>query len=279
MACAALLLSGGAFAQEVETLAVWTFENGDPSAVASLTHPDLLAPPVLQILDPDSGANRIWPAAQIVSGRGEGGGDAGRMEGFQLMGVIVTNLHPTEPFFISEIRFSLGSVGPEPPTITFLISEPGGGFLIEIDDGIIGGSGGTFVRFSFPLELLGPDALLAPRTSMTFAVGSFEIGGALIDNIELTGSGPDPPVIRPDTEISPISTITRTAAGTELTMPVAIGRNVGVEYSTDLSGGSWIELGNFFEEDGVAKFLDPDPVRRDAAAGFYRAFLRPLLAE
>jgi hypothetical protein len=55
-----------------------------------------------------------------------------------------------------------------------------------------------------------------------------------------------------------------------------LGRKVGVGYSPDLSPGSWIELGNFFESQGAWVFTDPDPVRRSRPSGYYRAFLRPV---
>ena len=54
-------------------------------------------------------------------------------------------------------------------------------------------------------------------------------------------------------------------------------RNIGVEYSPDLSPGSWIELGNFFLADGVWAFTDPDSVRLARPSGYYRAFLRPVV--
>ena len=58
--------------------------------------------------------------------------------------------------------------------------------------------------------------------------------------------------------------------------PVA-GRNIGVEYSTDLTPGSWIELGNFFDVEGEGVFVDPDPTRHARPFGYYRAFLRPVI--
>jgi len=60
-----------------------------------------------------------------------------------------------------------------------------------------------------------------------------------------------------------------------LKIPIAIGRDIGLEYSRDLQPGSWIELGNFFESNGEATFVDTDFFRLDRGSGFYRAFLRP----
>ena len=80
------------------------------------------------------------------------------------------------------------------------------------------------------------------------------------------------------TELSPISNIERTPDGTTLTIPIALGRRIGAEYSPDLSDGSWIDLGNFFNiGDARATFIDPDPLRRQRPSGYYRAFLRPLV--
>ena len=79
-------------------------------------------------------------------------------------------------------------------------------------------------------------------------------------------------------ELSAIATPEKTQSGMRLTIPRAPGRRIGVEYSQDLSPGSWFDLGNFFEAaDGLMEFADPDPIRRDRPSGYYRAFLRPLL--
>ena len=59
-----------------------------------------------------------------------------------------------------------------------------------------------------------------------------------------------------------------------LTAPYVRQRRVGIEFSPDLSPGSWVELGNFRSIDGVNVFLDQDISRSDREAGFYRAFLR-----
>ena len=74
-----------------------------------------------------------------------------------------------------------------------------------------------------------------------------------------------------------ITSITRTPGGLQLTMPAAPGRRIGIEYSPDLTPGSWIELGNFFDQGQEVMFIDPDLLRRTRPAGFYRAFLRPPL--
>ena len=62
-------------------------------------------------------------------------------------------------------------------------------------------------------------------------------------------------------------------------MPLFYGRDLGIEYSPDLSPGSWIELGNFFPVGGTARFVDQDQIRAGRPRGFYRGFLRPLVSE
>ena len=77
-------------------------------------------------------------------------------------------------------------------------------------------------------------------------------------------------------DLRPISSISLAPAGLRLTTRPVFFRRVGVEYSPDMSPGSWIELGNFFASaDGVMEFTDPDPVRLARQSGYYRAFLRP----
>jgi hypothetical protein len=79
----------------------------------------------------------------------------------------------------------------------------------------------------------------------------------------------------PAESILPISSISLTRDGLQLTMPPAFRRTIGIEYSQDMI--SWIELGNAPNVGGVAIFTDPDPVRLARPMGYYRAFLRPLL--
>lgn len=74
----------------------------------------------------------------------------------------------------------------------------------------------------------------------------------------------------------PISSVQHRPEGIHLTIPVAPGRIIGVEYSPDLSPGSWIDAGNVLQIDGEGHFLDSDPERLARTSGFYRAFLRPL---
>ena len=58
--------------------------------------------------------------------------------------------------------------------------------------------------------------------------------------------------------------------------PIFLSRQtIGVEYSPDLSAGSWIDLGDFSGTDGESIFIDSDPDRADRRKGFYRGFVRP----
>ncbi len=79
--------------------------------------------------------------------------------------------------------------------------------------------------------------------------------------------------------LRPITTMTPGAQGMEIVIPKVFGRYVGIEYSKDLSAGSWIELGNFAPVNEQMVFIDPDRVRLSRSAGYYRAFLRPELTE
>ena len=77
--------------------------------------------------------------------------------------------------------------------------------------------------------------------------------------------------------IGQISSVSSTDIGLRITIPPAPGRRVGVEFSPDLSPGSWVELGNFFDDGGDWQFTDPDFIRLRDARGYYRAFLRQRL--
>ena len=72
-----------------------------------------------------------------------------------------------------------------------------------------------------------------------------------------------------------LSSISKSGESILVTIPPAFGLRIGVEYSPDLSPGSWIELGNFFDR-GASEwiFVDSDPVRCARASGYYRAFPR-----
>jgi hypothetical protein len=78
-------------------------------------------------------------------------------------------------------------------------------------------------------------------------------------------------------DLGPISSIVLTPAGLHLTIPpVFLLRSIGVEYSPDLSPGSWIELGNFsFSGNAMLEFTDFDPGRKANPSGNYRSILRP----
>ena len=87
-------------------------------------------------------------------------------------------------------------------------------------------------------------------------------------DITLTGTGSRP------ASLPPITTVTLTVAGLQLTLPISGGQTVGVEYSETLDPGSWIDLGNVVVLDGTGSFTDTDSARLGKPRGFYRAFLR-----
>jgi hypothetical protein len=65
-------------------------------------------------------------------------------------------------------------------------------------------------------------------------------------------------------------------SGLKLVVPMIPDDPVGVEYSPDMSPGSWIDLGNFFFFCGQLAFIDQDSARASQPSGFYRAFMRPV---
>ena len=73
----------------------------------------------------------------------------------------------------------------------------------------------------------------------------------------------------------PIPELTISRSGPDVVLSWPATSQPGVEYSPDMSPGSWIELGNFSPADGVWTFTDSDPVRTARPSGYYRAFLRP----
>ena len=79
------------------------------------------------------------------------------------------------------------------------------------------------------------------------------------------------------TALPPIESIRRGVSTTTITMPGVLNRRVGIAFSPDLQQGSWIELGNFSDSDGMLRFEDVDIGRNTADRGYYRSFLRPLV--
>jgi len=115
-----------------------------------------------------------------------------------------------------------------------------------------------------------------PNQDFAFVLAA-RTGGASqevrIDNLRIFAG------VEPSDTIAPISS----AAHDEETMTVQIeiptsqGRKIGIEFSPDLTPGSWIELGNFSRVDNcTSRFTDSDLARTSGGRGFYRAFLRPL---
>jgi hypothetical protein len=79
----------------------------------------------------------------------------------------------------------------------------------------------------------------------------------------------------PQDPVGSISWISTEPEGLLLTIPRSSDRRVGVEYSPDLTPGSWIDIGNFiFASDQIGNFIDDDYFREGRTRGYYRAFLR-----
>jgi hypothetical protein len=74
--------------------------------------------------------------------------------------------------------------------------------------------------------------------------------------------------------LASISMMTHTPAGLQLTLPVAPGQNVGVQYSETLSTGTWLDIGDFSVAGGLGTFTDSQPLRLSRPRGYYRGFLR-----
>ena len=73
-----------------------------------------------------------------------------------------------------------------------------------------------------------------------------------------------------------ISSVIRTAKSVQLRLPLSVVPAIGIQYSPDMSPGSWIDLGNFsYAQDSPEMiFVDPDEARLARPRGYYRAFVR-----
>ena len=75
--------------------------------------------------------------------------------------------------------------------------------------------------------------------------------------------------------LGPISPVAKLPSGMHLEIPGLPWRTLGVEYSPDLSPGSWLDIGDFTQAAGLGTFVDGDPSRCARPEAFYRA-LRPV---
>ena len=120
------------------------------------------------------------------------------------------------------------------------------------------------------LELDNPSG----ASEAVFTFGYFDAGNDwwwAVDNISVAGDR----TINPISPLSPISSIALTPDGVRITIPPpATNQVVGVQYSPDLSVGSWTDVGSFAEDEGIWKFIDNAPERLDRPRGYYRGFLR-----
>jgi len=153
---------------------------------------------------------------------------------------------------------------------------------------------GSMARYSTSLQDIFSFQIGAhPQNETVYVFGITAAGGPAISSIDMptrrrtlfgtagnqhfeTLAVYEPP--EPAQSIEPIQSIERLPDGRlRLQIPTALRRRIGVEYSTDLREGNWLDLGNFFIEGELASFTDPDFIRLGRDSGYYRAFLRPEL--
>ncbi len=167
-------------------------------------------------------------------------------------------------FFIDEDDSKLYSIGADGEGFTEL-NEPSGGstpFGLELHEGSL------FIAFA--------NSGIVTSTQLETGDEEFEILSDGQDRPSGVAIDESPELLQFSISHR-ISSISITPTDVRLTIPPAVCRNVGVEYSPDLSPSSWIELGNFSPAEGDWVFIDPDPVRLARPSGYYRAFLRPVV--
>ncbi len=120
------------------------------------------------------------------------------------------------------------------------------------------------------------------------AIDGFESMHGLLDDFALFASALDaeamqqlaagipPDAIEPggggDGELSEIEGIERTPEGSiRISLPVAEGQTVAVEYSETMTTDAWTEIGNV---DATGVFVDNDPTRTARDDGYYRGVLK-----
>ena len=128
-------------------------------------------------------------------------------------------------------------------------------------------NGRLFAAFKGFLEEVDPESLAI--------IGLREQPGTVLGLAAYTPPPPPPP----GESLAPIKSVTRAADGSlRITVAPTFRRSIGIEFSPDLSPGSWIELGNFFEVAGDdSAFVDTDEQRISRSRAYYRAFLRPFV--
>ena len=106
--------------------------------------------------------------------------------------------------------------------------------------------------------------------------GAFNIGYR--ENLQLGADGTPDALLRPATftfaGLGLLSLAPPAAGAIQLTMPAWPGQNIGLEYSTSLALGSWVDIGSFTVTGLRAAFADTNPVRVANSRGFYRGFPR-----
>jgi hypothetical protein len=102
------------------------------------------------------------------------------------------------------------------------------------------------------------------------------------ENLAFGGDNTPDALLRPPTfsfvpspaSIGDLAFAAPTPGARNLTIPVGPGQTIGVFYSTDLSAGSWVDLGNVSVSGATGTYSDTDAGRLANPRGFYRAALR-----
>lgn len=122
----------------------------------------------------------------------------------------------------------------------------------------------------------GFDGQLTTFASPGLNSSAFNIGYR--ENLQIGSDGTPDGLLRPATftflPIGPLAFAPSTPTARNLTLPATPGQQVGIQYSTNLESGSWIDIGNAAISGNVGVFSDTDPGRLASQRGFYRAVLR-----
>jgi len=108
------------------------------------------------------------------------------------------------------------------------------------------------------------------------------------ENLQMGADGTPDAMLRPPTFTIPSTTpapladltfTTHTPGSINMSIAVAPGQIIGIQYSNTLATGSWLDIGSVTVAGNTGTFSDTDAARLAAGRGFYRAFLRSLAAE
>lgn len=103
------------------------------------------------------------------------------------------------------------------------------------------------------------------------------------ENLQIGTDGTPDALLRPPTfTFAPVSAFVAgdlafaapSAGARNMTVPALPGQNIGIFYSTDLTAGSWLDIGNATVTGITGSFADMNPVRLANPRGFYKAIIR-----